>query len=122
MQISLKKERLHPFKKDVCIFKRASFIFKRDERGSFENVDILFEREITSYVKDVRISKEPQICAKEPQISEKEPDNASKECCSVLQSVAVCCSVLQCVAVCCSVLPCVAGCCSVMRCVVLGYF
>jgi len=34
-----------------------------------------------------------------------------RECCSVLQCIAVCCSVLQCVAVCCSVLQCVAVCC-----------
>ena len=97
VQISLKKERLHPFKKDVCIFKRASFIFKRDERRSFENVDILFKREMTSYEKDVRISKEPQICAKEPQISEKEPDIASKEKCNTCRGVSplvVCASML----------------------------
>jgi len=37
----------------------------------------------------------------------------SRQCCSVLQCVAVCCSVLQCVAVCCSVLQCDAVCCSV---------
>ena len=41
----------------------------------------------------------------------------TRQCCSMLQCVAMCCSVLQCVAVCCSVLQCVAVCCSVLQCV-----